>query len=284
MRKWLLVGLVLTTVVGTVAALAISPPPQEKPKRATQTTSTAPANDEQQRLRDLFDARAPSSWSETRQIAKITARQVRKRYAELLSLSMETTIQTIPKTVVIKDALVMRPKAFTSKVSVDGVPLYEFALKDGKITEHRFPFRGSPNQNIVYDVGTTPGGDNKNSGLGDCVFMDDVPSNWLCLIGGHGQTWVGPGIKMGWMQLVTDDLEENSWFIGREVVDGFPCLVFFYKFETMDRGEIYYIDEKEMLLRKWIGFRVGPKTVASTSMDFRILSFVEKRGKATERK
>lgn len=284
MRKWLLVGLVLTTVVGTVAALAILPPPQEKPKRATQVTSAAPANDEQQGLRDLFESRAPSSCADSRKKAKRIAGKVRKRYAELSSLSMERTIQTIPKTVVIKDALVMRPKAFTSKVSVDGVPLYDFALKDGKITEHRFPFRGSPDQSIVYDVGTTPGGDNKNSGMGDCVFSDGVPSNWLCLIGGHGQTWVGPDIKMGEMQLVTDRMEENSWFIGREVVDGFPCLAFFYKFETIDSGEIYYVDEKEMLLRKLIGFDVKPKRVTIMSVDYRILSFVEKGGKAAERK
>lgn len=275
MRNWLLVGFLLTTVGGTIAALAISPPPQGKPVRITPTTSTAPANDEQQSLRDLFEARSPSSWSENRKIAKRMARKARKRYAEISSLSMEMTIQSTPKTVVVKDDSVMRPKAFTSKVSVDGVPLYAFALRDGKIAEHRFPFRGSPDQSIVYDVG-----ENKSSGLGECRFQDDVPNRWLCLIGGHGETWGGPGIKMGFLQLVCDRLEENSWFIGHEKVDGFRCSVFFYKFDAIDAGEKYYIDEKRSLLRKWINFHVTPTRVSSISIHYNIRS--TKGGDATE--
>ena len=56
-------------------------------KRATQPTSTAPADDEQQGLRDLFESRAPSSWADSRMKAKRIAGKVRKTYAELLSLS-----------------------------------------------------------------------------------------------------------------------------------------------------------------------------------------------------
>jgi hypothetical protein len=277
MRKSFFAGLALITVIGTITALASSLAPNETPKQVPQTTSTAPAQDGQQDLRRLFEAVPPSSWDKNRQMAKSMALKVRKRYAELAFLSMETTTQTNPKTVVVKDDSVMRPKAFTSKVSVDGVPLYDFAFEDGKITEHRFPFRGSPDQSIVYDVG-----ENKNSGMGECRLQDGVPSRWLCLIAGHGETWVGPNIKMGDIQLLCDRLEEDSWLIGRETVDGFSCLVFFHKYDGIDGGEKYYIDEKRALLRKWFYFFVESKEVTSVSIHCRIRSV--KGGGATGQK
>ena len=137
-------------------------------------------------------------------------------------------------------------------------------VQDGKMSEHRFPFRGMPDQRLVYQQ-------DSNSGGGNIRLNEGVPFSWLCMTGGPGETWVGPwdqGDKnRSMLRVICDRLEDNSWQVGKETIDGFPCLVFFYKFRHIRSGEKYYVDEKRFLLRRWIGFRTIDGHVVTMIMD-----------------
>lgn len=241
-----------------VAPLVKDAPPQvakgQQSAQKEQTDKRQPAAEDDGSLaafaefERLMAMKPPAADSKERKIAKEIARKFGETYANLKHLSMEAEITEIPKYKVATVKATMRPGFYTMKASFDGQLLYEQTFDHGKVTEHKLPYNGVPDQRASYEANKPE----QSHGPLDVRLNEGVQFHMTCNIGCFFITWLGPHCDT--ILLIQQRLGEG-WRIGAETIDGFPCWVVFYPFPNdLPVAMKFYIDKESFLLRNWVQF------------------------------